>query len=122
MKRIDARYESLLKACLGFIESEMSRLYWNKYQKSMDSPFINTGEHYQNEVFSAKAYDWNDNSDPNFEYKGLKLWWYKHYCRGLTGTIEGALTAEFLADMLNTCIRALRKDFGEIPDVEGADD
>ena len=42
------------------IKNELDRLYWNKNQKEMDSPFENTGETYKNKTFKVCAYKWNE--------------------------------------------------------------
>lgn len=41
----------LITAVLDFIEAEMKRLYYNKYQKEMKSPYMNTDEDYSNSFF-----------------------------------------------------------------------
>ena len=111
------RYENLLVAILMRIESELDRLCWNKFQKQLESPFLNTGETYSNDTFTVRAYYWGDDEElkdlPNFEYPGIKIWWYKHYGRGMEWEFEEKITVKFLADMLNDCIASLRRDFGE---------
>lgn len=111
------RYEDLMLAVLMRIESELERLYWNKNQKRINSPFLNTGERYFNDTFTVRAYYWGDDEEfeslPNFEYPGVKIWWYKHYGRSMNWEFEKPMTTEFLADMLNDCIASLRRDFGE---------
>lgn len=37
----------LITAVLDFIEAEMKRLYYNKYQKEMESPYVNTDKDYR---------------------------------------------------------------------------
>lgn len=108
--------EWLIKAVLNEIERQMARLYWNKYQKEINSPFRNTAENYENDTFIIRAYDWNDNTLPNFEYKDLKIWWYKHSDRGLYWEYScekhAIVPSTFLADMLDDCMEFLEKDFG----------
>ena len=106
-------YSLLIESCLIKLNTEYERLYWNRHQKEADSPFYNTGITYSNGTFSVKAYDWSEkgNIKPNFEYAGLKVWWYKHCFRELT--YEGIVTADFLQTMLKDCIESMRKDFGE---------
>lgn len=106
--------ELLMEAIMDKIENEMDRLYWNKYQKDMESPFQNTGAEYSNETFTVRAYNWNGNDLPNFEYKDLKIWWYKHSHRGLCWEYNYGKNvlpqAIYLADMLDDCIESFRKE------------
>lgn len=117
LELINSKYELLLQACLSRIKEEMDRLYWNENQATMVSPFLNTGEKYENSTFSVRAYYWGDNeteiSLPNFQYKDLEIRWYKHYFRGLNARCGHELTSEFLADMINDCFKSMRRDFGE---------
>ena len=116
------RYEDLMLAVLMRIESELERLYWNKNQKRINSPFLNTGERYSNDTFTVRAYYWGDDEEfeclPNFEYNNgqVKIWWYKHYGRCMEWKFQKPMTVEYLANMLNDCIISLRKDFGEADD------
>ena len=104
----------LLSACLFKIKMDLSRLYWNKNQVEMNSPFENTGEHYKNKIFEVNAYDWgdDDNKKPNFKYKSLEVWWYKHSGRGLYATIDKKdNTKKFYSKMLTNCYKAIEEDF-----------
>lgn len=115
MKLVEEKYIPLIKSIIDEIRYELDRLYWNKYQTDMDSPFDNTGNEYTNDVFIVRAYDWGDNDYelPNFQYPGINIYWYKYSCRGLTAYTDDDLTLDYLTNMLNDCIAALRKDFGE---------
>lgn len=116
---MNEKYELLISAILDKIESELSRCYWNKYQKEMLSPFKNTGEIYSNNTFTVRAFYWGEDEEyanlPNFEYEGLEVRWYKHSGRGLTwrykGGVQAAIPADFLATMLKKCFDAIQKDF-----------
>ena len=110
----------LITAVLDLIEAEMKRLYYNKYQKEMESPYVNTDKDYSNSVFSVHAYDWRENAKPNFQYKDLRVWWYKHPHRGMVIEMDQPLTAEYLAEMLERCLGALARDpfFGGKGDAE----
>ena len=106
----------LAEACFTKIDAEMRRLYWNRNQAEMNSPFENTGCLYEDGTFSVKAYDWGDDNDrePNFSYPGLSVWWYKRMGRGMHGVYTGtALFPSFLQGMLSACIRSLKKRYGE---------
>lgn len=112
--------EYLIMAALAEIERQMGRLYWNKNQKEMVSPFENTGEEYKNDTFFVRAYNWNDDDDGgcNFKYKDLSIWWYKHYRRGIEWMYEGErnvpISAEFLSQMLDDCIISVQIDWDTI--------
>lgn len=112
----DRKWDSLMNAVLRRIRDELDRLYWNKHQEKMESPFDNTGAEYSNDVFSVRAYNWDDDAEekPNFECGPIKVYWYKHEGRGNTiKTKMGYDTPAIYAIMLEKCIEALRKDFGE---------
>ena len=119
MKRVEERHIPLIRSVLDEIRRELDRLYWNKYQKEIASPFDNTGNKYKNTTFIVRAYDWEDNDSelPNFEYyfeySGIYVYWYKHSRRGLTAYTDDDLTLDYLTNMLNDCVTSLRKDFGE---------
>ena len=116
---MNEKYELLLSAVLIAIKDELERCYWNANQKPMESPFDNTGAEYTNNVFTVRAYYWGDDEElvnlPNFEYDGLECYWYKYATRGLTWRYTGgrmaAIPADFLADMLDKCFKAIQADF-----------
>lgn len=108
--------EKLIEAIMDKIEYEMSRLYWNNNQERMNSPFQNTGEVYQNDTFTVRAYYWGDDEYvsklPNFEYKNFKCWWYKHSHRGLYWSYyDDDIPTSFLTTMLDECYKSLEHDF-----------
>lgn len=110
--------EQLIRATLAEIEYEMERLYWNKNQKEMNSPFRNTGTEYANDTFQVRAYKWGDDDEtdtPNFIYKDLKIWWYKHFRRGIEWVYKGErhadIPSEFFAKMLDECLQSMNNDF-----------
>ena len=109
---LNEKETELVIAILRAIDQELSRLYFNKNQKDISSPFDNTGTEYKNETFIVRAYNWydEDNEKPNFEYKDLKVWWYKHLGRGDYMEKEKPLTLEFLLDMLKDCMVSLEND------------
>ena len=105
----------LFQAILDYIRKEMDRLYWNKYQEEMNSPFDNTGAAYSNDTFSVMAYYWGDDDDliqqPNFKYKDIEIRWYKHSNRGMSVTTQHPISYEDLVIMVNDCVESLRRDF-----------
>lgn len=102
---------NVIIAALNRIRNEMDRLYWNKNQKEMISPFDNSGETYQNDTFTVRAYDWNDNILPNFEYKDLRVTWYKHSNRGVYACCDHKLTFNDIETMIQECFDSMKKDF-----------
>ena len=108
-------------AVLREIERELLRCYWNKNQREMESPFWNTGNSYSCGAFSVRAYSWDDDNGKNFVYTDRHLFpssliaeWYKHLGRGDYVEVPESWKMEYLADMLENCKEAIRKDFGEI--------
>lgn len=71
----------------------------------------NTGEQYQNDVFSIYAHDWSmdemDRYGPNFWYKPLnyQMDWYKHIGRGTVS--NKPLTIEQAWEILDNCKRSI---------------
>ncbi len=108
--RVEERYISIITACLDCIRKELDRQYWNRDQREMVSPFDNSGEEFQTDVFTVRAYDWSeeDNEQPNFEYKGLKVWWYKYCGRGMYATSDIELSIDYLADMIQECKQSIQ--------------
>lgn len=111
---VDSKYYEFLDAVLRDIRRELDRLYWNEHQIEMDSPFDNTGNEYSNDTFTVRAYDWdadieNVQSLPNFEYKNLKVWWYKYQGRGTYAKCEEEVTPAYIYQMYTDCMEALAK-------------
>lgn len=105
----------LIESILDKIENEMARMYWNRHQQEMPaSPFRNSGGKYENNIFSVRAYDWDGNYEPNFEYKELKVWWYKNSHRALSWEYNHEKNvlppSYFLEDMLYDCITSVVND------------
>ena len=118
MEKVDSKYIPLLTAVLDKIRHEMDRLYWNKHQKVMNSPFDNTGTEYANPTFQVHSYYWGDDDElinrPNFQYKDLRVYWYKHSNRGVEAFYTTSkIESDFLGDMLLECFRSMREDFNE---------
>jgi len=106
----------VLQAALDKIKSEMDRIYWNYHQKELASPFENTGISYSNSIFTVRAYNWDSNIKPNFEYKDLKVWWYKHSNRGTYAECGHHITIDEVNKMIVDCVESYEKDWkGESP-------
>ena len=116
IKKLDNSEIQILEAVLTKIRNELDRCYWNKNQKQMVSPFDNTGTSYKNNAFAVNAYYWGDDDTkdrPNFVYKDLKVYWYKHLGRGTAAIMEKTFTIDYLKQMINDCEKAIRRDFDE---------
>lgn len=107
---IDEETMLLIEAVLKNIRHKLNIAYWNKHQKEMKSPFDNTGETYENGTFSVSAYDWVNESGPNFKYKGFEVYWYKYMGRGMEYYCNELVTAEYIKKMHSDCIHAICGD------------
>ena len=107
-------YEQMLHAILNYIDSKLGVYYWNKNQKEISSPFLNTGESYSNMYMTIRAYNWDENELPNFDTDKLKITWYKHSQRGLYAMIPaGEDIDQILKGVLNDALLSLEIDFGK---------
>ena len=100
----------LIGTIMDKLDMELQTALRNMYQKEMSTPFQNSGEKYENDTFSAKAYDWNENAEPNFKYQGIRVWWYKHSGRGLCVRSDEDITLEMLTKMNDECIDSIKND------------
>ena len=98
-------------ALLSSIDNELCRIMWNKYQEQYDSPFCNTGNNFECDLFEVAAYDWDDTREQeyNFWYKpaDIKISWYKYLGRGTR--VYGEYSADEYIKMFDDCIKFLRK-------------
>ena len=109
--------DNLIVAVLDRIRREMDRVYWNKNQKEMISPFDNTSATYENDVFVVRAYNWDENTMPNFDSENIKVYWYKYSGRGVSVLVKpGINVLPAINEMLNDAIECIRKE--EEDDVE----
>lgn len=95
-------------AAIEYLESEISRLYWNKNQEQWKSAFRNTGNSYKSSVFSVEAYDWSDEEDGIFKWRDIEISWYKNFGRGTYS--NKVLTPDLINEMLEDCL----KNVGEL--------
>ena len=119
----DENLRVLVQCALDKIRKELDRLYWNKNQREMDSPFDNScSEDYKNNYFVVRSYKWNfDDEDyedlPNFESPHLRVKWYKHSNRGVeVFMLKNFVSADTVMTELTNCLKALKEDFGENED------
>ena len=90
-------------AAIEYLESEISRLYWNKNQEQWESAFRNTGNSYKSSVFSVEAYDWSDEEDGTFKWRDIEISWYKNFGRGTYS--NKVLTPDLINEMLEDCLK-----------------
>lgn len=110
--RVDSKYLSFLDAILYSIRKELDRLYWNKHQREMVSPFDNSGApEFSNGTFTVRSYNWDTEDEesklPNFEYKSLKVWWYKYQGRGTCASADVKVNPNFIYQMYTDCMKSL---------------
>ena len=96
-----------LLAYLVYIEEEFCRVRGNIDGHPVNSPFANSGERFENEVFTVDAYSWDDEEEQqwNFKWRDLRVSWYKHLRRGTS--VNRVPTHEEAVAMLNECIESL---------------
>lgn len=96
-------------ALLREIDRTLYRVKYNMQQSDYDSPFDNTGNVYYNDVFEVQAYNWDDDTpqEYNFKWKDVKISWYKYL--GRDTTINGQYEDSYLIKMFNECIESLHK-------------
>lgn len=102
------------EAAIRALGGEVYRATHNVYQCGLE-PIANTGSSFVlPEHFALRAYDWSWDSDdeadydpePNFEWRDVKIWWYKYCGRGMYANKE--LTPQEASDMLIECLKSVR--------------
>lgn len=96
-----------LIALLEGIDAKLRVLYWNKYQKEMDSPFSNTANSFKNDVFEVCAYSWDDDYEQpyNFKWRDVEISWYKYL--GRDTTINQEIDPKKAIKLFDECIKSL---------------
>lgn len=98
-------------ALLRMIDSELCRVMWNINQKEYDSPFCNTGNKFECDVFEVEAYNWDDDitQEFNFWYKpgDIKIAWYKYL--GRDTIVLGEYTPDQYIQMFDDCIEIIQE-------------
>lgn len=115
---LSPQYDYAVRAVLNMIRSELDRMYWNKNQKEMVSPFDNTGAaDFKTDTLVLRSYNWDENNLPNFETDKLLVYWYKHSNRGICARIpNGAHAEDVLFETMNDSIKSLKRYFKERDD------
>ena len=98
----------LLCAALEYLESEISRVYWNKHQKEWESAFRNTGNSYKSKSFSVDAYNWGEEKDGSFKWRDIEINWYKNLGRGTYANRD--ITPTEISEMLDDCLNNISED------------
>lgn len=105
----------LLEAALRSIASEIERVEWNRRQEEFHSPMSGFGsEDWACEEFVARPHCWCDGTredhaegcPPNFEWRDLRIAWYKHVGRGLSANRN--VPPDEMAELLVRCLEAVR--------------
>ena len=98
------KMSNIVLAALNLIEDRLDSAMWNITQKEYNSPFQNTGNNFDSEIFSVHAYSWSDEIQPwNFKYGDFEASWYK--CLGRGSTMNKKISLQEVADMLNACLK-----------------
>ena len=110
---LDSKYEYLVRGMLHMLRSELDRLYWNKNQAEMVSPFDNTGApDFSTDYLTIRSYNWDENTLPNFDTDSVKIFWYKHSNRGVFAMVKNSDNiGEVLANVLNDSIESINLEF-----------
>jgi len=102
--------DNLLIAALRMIDNALAVYITNQNMVDYVSPFDNTANHYGNDVFCVKAYDWSlddegKKQDYNFKWRDIVVTWYRYCGRGMEYNKE--LTPNLINEMLNDCVESL---------------
>lgn len=108
IESFDYDVPNYVEAALEKIDAELNRVMWNIHQQEYCSPFSNSGEQYKDNIFEVEAYDWDDNSKQefNFKWKDYKIRWYKYCGRGMEA--NRYMSAQECAEMLDECLADIR--------------
>lgn len=99
-------------AALSAIGDEIERVVWNCTQQQFHAPFDNVGGEFIAPAFTVRAYCWCDGDrhpdgcPPNFEWRDVKICWYKYLGRGTSSNV--VLTPDLTAEMLMDCLASVR--------------
>ena len=94
-------------ALLNELDNQLDRVMWNIHQEEYQSPFENTANSFENDVFKVQAYDWNDDIEQpyNFKCEDIEISWYKYL--GRDTTINGEYEPQKIIDMFNKCLKSI---------------
>lgn len=94
-------------ALLRELDRQLDRVMWNNTQEEYDSPFDNTANLFQNNVFTVQAYIWDDEVEQPYNFKcgDIEISWYKYL--GRDTTINGEYEPQIIIDMFNKCLNSI---------------
>ena len=72
------------------------------------NPGNNSAERFNCPVFQMAAYDWGEDRDWNFRWRGIEVIWYKYMGRGMSANT--VLTTRLALDMIAECLPAAYGD------------
>lgn len=108
-KNQNYRCPNYIVALLFYLNKQLERVMFNKNQKEYESPFMNTGNYFENDIFKVQAYSWNDDIEQeyNFLYKpeNIKISWYKYL--GRDTTINNLYNPNIIINMFDKCLNSL---------------
>jgi hypothetical protein len=108
---------NIVEAALNLIGERLDLVMWNINQKEYNSPFQNTGNKFDSEVFSVHAYSWDDEIQPwNFKYGDFEVSWYK--CLGRGSSMNKNISPQEVADMLDACLKYIETLDVDLDDFE----
>ena len=99
-----------IETALKLIELELIQQYKRYNKHNFNDPFENSGNVYSNSTFTVRAYNWSGNDKPNFEYKDLKVYWYKYLGRGTTFTADSDIDYDYIINMIIECVNSITLD------------
>lgn len=103
-----AKYDcpEFVEALLAHLLNEISRVFWNRYQKEWnerDNPCI--------EGIEFRSYYWGGDKKeakkPNFKFKNIKIFWYKYPHRGIS--INKEMSEKKWREWFDNCMKAIRR-------------
>ncbi|MBN8294925.1 hypothetical protein JI664_23340 [Rhodobacter sp. NTK016B] len=95
---------AIMDAALCFIRDDLARARWNVYQTERPCPFGNTGEAFDCDAFSVRAYSWDDSDEQEWNFKcgDVMVSWYKYLGRGMSSNVQ--ITPDMASRILRKCI------------------
>ena len=104
----------LAVAALWAIGDEIGRVVGNATQEPTYPPTASYGgEQFVTDVFAMRPYCWCEGDQhpagcpPNFEWKNVRVCWYKHV--GRSPSCNVVLAPDMIAEMLTECLTAIRQ-------------
>ena len=93
------------EVCPDSVLAALGQLRQIVLERDLPDPFGNTAETLNTSIFTAKAYDWNNDTPGEFCWRDVRVSWYKHL--GRETRINRKLTEDELAMLAQQCASAL---------------